>query len=555
MSVNHAQSVEQELQLLLEVEVLLGGGRQLQSGLPTALQTIMQTFSADAIGLLFWQDSRQLEFDFPTAYGQTALLRREALSDLATPPSRQTANIILGQDNLIAVPMNGTFQRYGMLQLVYANMTHAPTISRLTLQLLGRQIGIALENAEHLAYLNRQTYELGIISRVGDSLLTLLSSLQIEKVAGSIMNAVKDLLDVEETSILLKDIETGDLILWQYTPPERNLAIRLQPGQGIGGWVLATGKSAIVNDVRADSRWEPQFDDGSDFTTRSMLAVPILLNGEVIGVIEALNKLNGDFVAADERWLHTLSQWASVAIGNANTYDELKRTHERLSDAKKHAAMAQMVLNLAHKINNSVGALRVFALEALEETNQLSQAAGYLKATIHGILENAEETLLMVRRIRESTELQSNSLFLVQIQDCLEAALLASRLERTIHIERDYEANVPSVAASPERLTEVFVNLLDNAADALGPKGQVRLTLRRTVNQSVEILIQDNGAGIPEHLRQTLFDPFVTSKTQGLGLGLWMVRLYIELIGGSIHVSTATGKGSTFRITLPASEG
>jgi signal transduction histidine kinase len=374
-------------------------------------------------------------------------------------------------------------------------------------------------------------------------------------VAGSILNAVKDLLDVEETSILLKDMETGDLILWQYTPPQRNLTIRLQPGQGIGGWVLATGKSAIVNDVRADERWANQFDKGNQFTTRSMLAVPILLNQEVIGVIEALNKLNGDFIEADERWLRTLSQWAAVAIGNANTYAELKRTHERLSDAKKQAAMAQMVLNLAHKINNSVGALRVFALEALEESAQLQSDPTYLIATIRSILENAEETLLMVRRIREATELQSNSLMAVEVVPCLEAAIEASRLAKQITIERDYASAIVPVAASPERLTEVFVNILDNAADALGQQGLVRLTLRPTDTPSVEVLIQDNGAGIAEHLRASLFDPFVTSKANGLGLGLWMVKLYIELIGGSINVNTATGKGSTFRIILPAWEG
>lgn len=550
----HLHDSEDYLRLALEAEVLLAGGQGLQSGLPTVLQSLLQACGAEAIGLAFGVATPQLDFSFPLSFGQTALLWREA--DLAPYWQRQMPLLVHpGPHSLVLSPVLGVQSRYGLLQLAFHQRPELAEGHLLLLQLLGRKIGIALENAELFAMMQRETYELGILSRVGDGLLNFLSSLQIEKVAGRIINAVKDLLDVEEASIMIKDLQSGDLILWQHSPPGLNLNIRLKPGQGIGGWVLAEGRAAIVNDVRQDPRWASNFDQQGQFTTRSLLAVPVMMEQEVVGVVEAVNKIRGVFTEADERWLSTLAKWAAIAISNANTYDELRRTHERLADAKKQAAMAQMVLNLAHKINNSVGAVRVWALESLEEMSRGDIPYEPYQQTVESILNNAEETLLMVRRIREATELKGGSLQAVNLQDALETAVVVSRLSPQIHIIRHYERNVPFAAANTERLIEVFVNLIDNAADVLGQSGTLSLGLHCTQNGEAEILIADDGAGVPEHMRASLFDPFVTSKSEGLGLGLWMVKLYVELIGGHISLSTATGQGTRFRITLPAWEG
>jgi signal transduction histidine kinase len=558
--VKYLSQTDDYLRLILEAEVLLGGGQTWQSGLPTVLQSLLQTCGAAAIGLSFGAELPNLDFSFPLAHGQTALLWRE--ETLGPYWQRQTPILVhAGPHSLVLCPVLGPQNRYGLLQLAFHQGPDLSEGHLLFLQLLGRKIGTALENAEGFALMRRETYELGILSRIGDSLLSFLSSLQIEKVAGRIMNAVKDLLEVEEASIMIKDVQSGDLILWQHTPPELNVNIRLKPGQGIAGWVLAEGRPAIVNDVRQDSRWASTFDQQGQFITRSLLAVPILLEGangqhrEAVGVVEAVNKIRGVFTEADEKWLSGLAKWAAIAISNAHTYDELRRTHERLADAKKQAAMAQMVLNLAHKINNSVGAVRVWALEGLDDMSKQGIPYEPYQVTLENILNNAEETLLMVRRIREATEPKVGSLQAVNVQDVLETALVVSRLSPEVQVIRQYERGLPFVRATPERLIEAFVNLIDNAADVMGHNGTLTLGLHRNQKGEAEVLIADDGAGIPEHLRASLFDPFVSSKSEGLGLGLWMVKLYIELIGGQIAVTTATGKGTHFRMSFPPWEG
>jgi signal transduction histidine kinase len=538
------------LQLLLEIEVLLGGGQRLQHGLPTVLQSVMHAFEVDAISLNFWDDAPLIDLAFPTYFGSTALLMPSNAPLLKAFRSTRTPTQVSVQDfqTVILAPVKGIDEFYGCLQMVTAQERGWSNEEQLTLQMIGRQIGIAVENAVRYSTMQQHSAELSLLIRVGDNLLRLLSSLQIDKVAERIMDAVRILLDVEETSIFIQDIESGDLILWRYTPAEKDLSIRLKTGQGIAGWVLANGKSAIVNDVHQDPRWEPHFDATTEFTTRSLLAIPITLDGTIIGVVEAINKLKDDFTESDESLLQTLARWSAIAIGNANTYNELKHTHERLLDTHKQAAMAQMVLNLTHKINNSVGAIRVWALDALTIGSTDPESRGLLE----NMLTNAEETLMLLRRIRGATELQTSTLVPVNVEHALETAVQAAHLPSGVMIHRHYDSDLPPVGADPERLVEVFLNLIDNAGDVLSANGQINLMLRRTHHGAIEAIVQDNGNGIPDHLGSTVFDPFVTSKSNGLGLGLWMVKLYVEMIGGSVSMSSTSGKGSTFRITLPA---
>ena len=531
------------IHLLLEVEVLLGGGQN-PANVPQVIEAMRRVWNAAAVGVSAGQ-SLIVDGDRAQLLPEESPAMQRALEQSLFSPE------ILREEKHILLPLIGIQAQQGILQIASPQLEPPSDV----LHMIGRQLGIALENAERFRMMYRQATELDWLNKFGDSLLNLLSSLQIDEVVGRIMSAVKDMLEVEETSILLKDIETADLILWHYRPPERDLSFRLKSGQGIAGWVLETGEGARVNDVQQDKRWESTIDTGADFTTRSLLAMPIRLDDAIIGVVEAVNKIDGQFSEDDELLLETLAKWAAIAIGNANTFDELKRTHERLSDAKKQAAMAQMVLNLAHKINNSVGAIRVWAMEAYHELSGENFDTFELKALLGNIMANVGETLLMVRRIRSATEIAADDIEPVNIVEVLENAVRASRVHAGIQIERQYESDLPPVAAETERLVEVFLNLVNNAGDALGACGRITMSLHRTGSGAVEVGIQDNGDGIPEHLQPTVFDPFVTSKTDGLGLGLWMVKLYVELINGSINLNTAPGKGTTFRVTLPAWQG
>lgn len=516
--------------LLQNIERSLSGGRGIKYGLPSTLQKIIAIFRVDAA-----------EIDLQTNF----------LPELHLPHQYGDFSRVTPEMPCFKVPIVGAEGHLGTLNL-FSSRAWGETEVQI-LNLIGQQLGVALENATYFAQMKLQTSELKWIDQFGDSLLNLISSLQIQDVAAGIMSATKDLLEVEEASIMLKDYESGDLILWSHTPPEKNLSIRLKPGQGIAGWVVEYGKTAVVNDVQKDPRWEGTIDEKGGFTTRSIVAVPIKTEEEILGVIEGINKVNGAFTESDVDMLLTIAKWAAIGVGNANRFEMLKHTSEQLADAKKQASMAHMVLNLAHKINNSVGAVRVWAMEMVDELKQNTATPSELRIMVENVLHNAEETLLMVRRIRGATELRPGDIRPMEIEGVLETAIQFSRIGSNMEVVRHYEPNVPRVGADAERLVEVFLHLINNAIDVMDGQGTLTLTYRQAHNGNVEVLIQDDGQGIPDHMRSKIFDPFVTNKTDGLGLGLWMVKLYIELIGGKISASS-TGKGTTFRISLPAWE-
>jgi signal transduction histidine kinase len=141
----------------------------------------------------------------------------------------------------------------------------------------------------------------------------------------------------------------------------------------------------------------------------------------------------------------------------------------------------------------------------------------------------------------------------VELKPGLESTLVMLARKLTgIEVRRDYAADLPRVAGYPAELNQVWTNLIDNAADALNGAGV--LTLRTRANDdSVFVEVSDDGPGVPEHVRATLFEPFVTSKPAGAGSGLGLdnaKRIVERRHGGSLSYTTGPG-GTTFCVRLP----
>ena len=120
-------------------------------------------------------------------------------------------------------------------------------------------------------------------------------------------------------------------------------------------------------------------------------------------------------------------------------------------------------------------------------------------------------------------------------------------------LELDVAPNVPSVRADRIQLQQVFVNLIHNACDALGrTDGERRVTVRaRAAPRRVTIEVEDNGPGFAPEVENRLFEPYVTTKSGGMGLGLAICRTIVESHGGSLEAAPAEGRGAVFRITFP----
>ena len=155
----------------------------------------------------------------------------------------------------------------------------------------------------------------------------------------------------------------------------------------------------------------------------------------------------------------------------------------------------------------------------------------------------------------------------VSLHELLErVCLLAEPAAKShaVQIVRRYDPSLPPLWADPDRLTQVFQNLVQNGIEAMPGGGRLTLTTRMSLDALygkvdlgtgprplVEVLVADEGEGIPEALRDRVFDPFVTTKPRGLGLGLALAHRIVEEHRGALRVQSTPGKGTAFTCYLP----
>jgi len=134
--------------------------------------------------------------------------------------------------------------------------------------------------------------------------------------------------------------------------------------------------------------------------------------------------------------------------------------------------------------------------------------------------------------------------------------LKTEALLRNIDIRQNLAENLPTTNSDPTQLQQVFLNLIDNAIDAIGKNGQLTLTTSYDdARHEISAVFKDTGCGIPPETLSNIFDPFFTTKKpgEGTGLGLSIAFGIIEKLGGRINVTSTVGEGTTFTVIIPAS--
>jgi len=250
---------------------------------------------------------------------------------------------------------------------------------------------------------------------------------------------------------------------------------------------------------------------------------------------------------------------------------ELRETQSQLVQSEKMASLGSLVAGIAHEINTPVGAIGsmhdtlVRAIRKLEATlneehpgivdsNPSLQSALKLVQEANRVIESGTQRVReIVRRLRSFARLDQAELKKADIHEGLEdtLALIHHELKHNIVVKREYGA-IPPISCYPGRLNQVFLNLLNNARQAIRGKGEIGIrTFVR--DDRVHIAVRDSGAGIaPDHMRK-VFDPGFTTKGVGVGTGLGLSICYqiVRDHRGEILVESEVGKGATFTVVLP----
>jgi GAF domain-containing protein/anti-sigma regulatory factor (Ser/Thr protein kinase) len=423
---------------------------------------------------------------------------------------------------------------------------------------IARIIGLALQNALNYEQMQAQTTHLRLLNEIGGALTR---SLDLATVLQVVIEGVNTLLETERTSVFLVDPDTGELVL-RYTNKGHE-DIRLPaPWQGIAGWVASNDQPALVNDTLSDPRYLREVAVETGFEAYSILCVPLKVEGQVIGVIEVLNK-TGDqqFTPQHQALLTELTRWAAIALHNARLFDERLQAYQSLTaeqqrriTAETRAAMAAIILDMGHTMNNVIGAIRVWALH-LENAAATTPQAGLIAFVdeLRRIRQNAQEALKLISTM--TAPLEQAALAPTDVNEGLAEAVRTCWRPDNVNLEVQYGHNLPLVQANAKRLEAVFQNLITNAIQVLTESGGlIRLSTQRSATGQVEITISDNGPGIPPELQDHVFNPGVSGKEGGLGLGLWLVEMFIHQFDGQIRFNSSAATGTTFIITLQAVE-
>lgn len=398
--------------------------------------------------------------------------------------------------------------------------------------------------------------------------------------------------DADAGSLLLYDSDKRKLVFEHVIGKTELIGMEIDPEQdreGRAAEVFRTGKSLLTLDTRTEG-YNRSFDDDTGFQTRSILTVPMRnIDGNIIGVLQALNKREGSFTAEDQEILEIVSGQAATSIVN-----------KRLAQEAQLAAIARAVGDLSHDIKNALTPVET-AVETLIQTfiepmyDDVDQISRQWKAEHTELISEFNNAMTLLREeypytqgsvrdgctdIRElvseiadyikgtqATNMEVNELNEVIRERLSRLEILARQRRVTLHLE-GLEA-VPPFRFDRRLLGRAVYNLVNNALGAINDavkKGvlelrpQFHVWVRASVQREgvfpeggyCQIEVEDDGAGIPPHVKTSLFTSHTISTTPGgTGIGTRFVKDVTDRHGGRVGVESEVGKGAKFWIRLP----
>lgn len=256
----------------------------------------------------------------------------------------------------------------------------------------------------------------------------------------------------------------------------------------------------------------------------------------------------------------SLASTASLLSQMAKAREEQRSLDEQLVQSQKLAAIGELSSGIAHEINNP---LAIIAQEAewMRHLMERDDVRG-----LQGLADIRDSMAEIGRQVERCKEVTHRLLNFARKMETLIQKVDVNRLiedmtrlvereatQKNIRILRQYQKDLPVVCTDSPLLRQVVLNLLNNAAYAIGQDGTITITTRMAAKERVEILVSDTGCGIPKENLGRIFNPFFTTKPpgKGTGLGLAISHRIIDRLGGHLTVTSEVGKGTEFAIRLP----
>lgn len=303
---------------------------------------------------------------------------------------------------------------------------------------------------------------------------------------------------------------------------------------------------------------------------------------------EELTVINEQLEVAQRNMEIRLKEEQEMRAALEQAQEQAQDAQSNLLQAEKMASLGEMTASIAHELNNPINfiaggiqSLRIVTGELVEILNkyesihaipeeELSQIIAEIQglkeeidiaeakedavALIEDIEQGANRATEIIVGLRNISRMDDKTLQLDDIHQNINATLIImrSKYKDRIEIVTEYDEDLPQIECYPGQLSQVFMNLLGNAMDAIEGKGTITITTKNQPD-NISIAIADSGIGMSEEIKQKIFSSFYTTKTvgKGTGLGLPIVQKIMDKHQGEIFVESEEGKGTIFTITIP----
>lgn len=233
---------------------------------------------------------------------------------------------------------------------------------------------------------------------------------------------------------------------------------------------------------------------------------------------------------------------------------QLRREEEQTEMTFRRGQMdatARLAAEIAHKLKNPLAIINN-ASYTLQRT--VKEGKGTITQQIQIIREEVDRSDRLITELMGFAQLAEGRVERVEVKEEIERAIQqvfppAVKFQVTIH--RDYGPGVPRLTLQRQHLTEALVNLLHNAREVMGGRGNIWISTRATADQVVRITVTDDGPGIPPENLDRVFEPYFTTRDKGSGLGLAIVTHNVGIYGGNVSVESEVGRGSSFILEFP----
>lgn len=381
------------------------------------------------------------------------------------------------------------------------------------------------------------------------------AELDVERVLGVAARQIIDIFEAER--VFIADVSSEGRIGFRLAVTFRGRTVpdpENEVSQAVIHDVARSREPVLVADATTDPRFA-QVSSVLHLQLHSVMAAPLMAQGELLGVVYADNRLvSGAF---DQRALNLLGLFANhvgIALRNAQLFRELNAARAELALSERLRTIGEVATFVAHEVKNPLGSIQIL-LGALQERWDEPE----LRATVFEVVPREVERLnRAVSQILDYA--RPTPLIKVPVEL---AALVRSSLKALepqigqagVTISTDFERDIPAILADGERLREVFLNLTKNSLEAMAdaPRKELRVSVRRQGVAREEVTFEDTGSGIPEDEIDSIFEAFRTHKKAGTGVGLALCQKVVREHGGHIAVENTRAGGARFRLSFPIS--